>query len=155
MTTSEINFERRREAKPYSHEDRMKKFVESLHREMMSEVELLFLISEKVKKLRHSPSNCKMGLMFLQNNLIDEAIKHFELAIKNDPNYLEAYNNLGLTYIQIGESKKALQIFRLAIEKGNQLPFYNSFFLNTLRNEPHFDEFHPLHLYLEFFQPQV
>jgi Tfp pilus assembly protein PilF len=120
MTTSEINFERRKEAKPYSHEDRMKKFVESLHREMMSEVELLFLISEKVKKLRHSPSNCKMGMMFLQNNLIDEAVKHFELAMKNDPNYLEAYNNLGLTYIQLGESKKALQVFKLAIEKGNQ-----------------------------------
>jgi tetratricopeptide (TPR) repeat protein len=119
MTLSEINFERRKETKSYSHEDRMKKFVESLHREMMTEIELLFLISEKVKKLRHSPSNCKMGLMFLQNNLIDEAIKQFELAIKNDSNYLEAYNNLGLTYIQTGEYKKAIQVFKQAIEKGN------------------------------------
>ena len=44
-TLSEINFERRKEGKSYSYEDRMKKIVESLHREMMTEVELLFLIS--------------------------------------------------------------------------------------------------------------
>jgi len=119
LSTMEVDFERRKDNKTHSIENRLKNIVEKLHQEMMSEIELLFLISEKVKKLRHSPSNCKMGVMFLQNNLIEDAKKQFELAIKNDVEYLEAYNNLGLTYIQTGDYKKAIQIFSKVMEKEN------------------------------------
>jgi len=84
----------------------------------MSEIELLFTIGEKLKKLGHAPSNSKIGLIFLQNNLINDAIDHFKLAIKNDPNFMEAYNNLGLTYIQIGDAKKACQVYASAVQRG-------------------------------------
>lgn len=118
LSTSEVDFERRNKTQRHSIDDRLKTVVESLHQEMMSEIELLFTIGEKVKKLGHAPSNSKIGLIFLQNNLIDDAINHFKLAIKNDANYLEAYNNLGLTYLQIGEAKKATQIYASAVKKG-------------------------------------
>ncbi len=118
LSTSEVDFERRNRSLRHSIDDRLKTVVESLHQEMMSEIELLFTIGEKVKKLGHAPSNSKIGLIFLQNNLIEDATDHFKMAIKNDANYLEAYNNLGLTYLQIGESKKATQIYASAVKKG-------------------------------------
>jgi len=94
--------------------------VESLHEEMISEVELLFKIAEKVSKLKHSPSNVKVGIMFLQNNMIDDAIKQFKKAIDFDPDYAEAYNNLGMTYIEIGEYKKAIKTYELIINRNGQ-----------------------------------
>lgn len=120
ISTSLVDFERRQVSRTHSVEKRLKDIVESLHQEMMAEIELLFLISEKVKKLKHSPSNCKMGIMFLQNNLIEDAIAQFELAIANDPGYLEAYNNLALTYIQTAEYGKAIKILSKVMEKDNR-----------------------------------
>jgi tetratricopeptide (TPR) repeat protein len=128
LSTAEVDFERRNRTTRHSVDERLKSVVESLHQEMMSEIELLFTIGEKLKKLGHAPSNSKIGLIFLQNNLIDDAINHFKLAIKNDPNYLEAYNNLGLTYIQIGEAKKASQIYSTAVQRGTSFTdLHNNF----------------------------
>ncbi len=133
LSTSEVDFERRSISQKHSVGDRLKTVVESLHQEMMSEIELLFTIGDKIKNLGHAPSNSKIGLIFLQNNLIEDAISHFKLAIKNDPNYLDAYNNLGLTYIQIGESKKASQIFASAVKKGtNFTDLHNNYGLALL-----------------------
>ena len=93
-----IEFERRKFDKVHSIENRLKEMVESLHQEMMSEIEIMFLIGDKIKKLKHSPSNTKMGILFQQHNLVDDAVEHFELAIQNDPDYIDAYINLGRTY---------------------------------------------------------
>jgi tetratricopeptide (TPR) repeat protein len=117
LATSTVDFERRKYTKIHTVENRIKSTVEALHQEMMAEIEFIFLIAEKVKKLKHAPSNCKMGIMFLQNNLIDDAIEQFKLAVQNDPDYLNAYNHLGLTYIQMGQYKKAIQVFNRALEK--------------------------------------
>jgi len=118
LSTAEVEFERRNRSQKHSVDTRLKNVVESLHHEMMSEIELLFTIGEKLKKLGHAPSNSKIGLIFLQNNLINDAIDHFKMAIKNDPNFMEAYNNLGLTYIQIGDAKKACQVYASAMQRG-------------------------------------
>ncbi len=118
LSSTEMEFERRNRSQKHSVDTRLKNVVETLHQEMMSEVELLFTIGEKLKKLGHAPSNTKIGLIFLQNNLIEDAINHFKIAIQNDPNFMEAYNNLGLTYIQIGDNKKACQIYASAVQRG-------------------------------------
>ena len=65
--------------------------------------------------------------------MIEDAISHFKLAIKNDPNYLEAFNNLGMTYIQIGEAKKAIQIYASAVTKGAHFTdLHNNYGLSLL-----------------------
>jgi len=120
LSTSEVDFERRKGIRKDNLENRLKNIVESLHQEMISEIELLFKISEKVKKLKHSASNNKIGIIFLQNNLIDDAIEQFRLAIETDPNYLESYNNLGLTYLQTGEYKKAIEVLGRGMERDKQ-----------------------------------
>ncbi len=47
----------------------------------------------------------------------EEAIKSYELAIKYNPNYDIAYNNLGVIYLDdLGRVNRAIELFRKAIE---------------------------------------
>ena len=145
LSTSEVDFERRKGDRKKNIENRLKNVVESLHQEMMTEIELLFKIAEKVKKLKHSPSNNKIGIIFLQNNLIDDAIEQFKLAIESDPNYLESYNNLGMTYIQTGKYKEAIEVFTRGMDRDiNFTDMHNNFGLALMMDknyEKALDEF--------------
>ncbi|MFQ5707241.1 MAG: tetratricopeptide repeat protein [bacterium] len=69
------------------------------HREMTTEMEILYYIAEKVKTVRHAPSANKLGLMFLKKNLVEESIEQFQLALEIDPDYHEVYANLGKALI--------------------------------------------------------
>ena len=133
LSTSEVDYERRKTDRNEAIEDRLRTVVESLHEEMISEIELLFKISEKVNKLKHSPSNLKIGIMFLQNNMIEDAIKQFKKAIEYDPDYTPAYNHLGLTYIKIGEYKKAVETYEAIIHRNGQFTdMFNNYGLALL-----------------------
>ncbi len=133
LSASQIEFERRNRTQKHSVDERLKSVVESLHQEMISEIELLFTIGEKVKKLGHAPSSSKIGLIFLQNNLNEDAITHFKLAIKNDKKFLEAYNNLGLTYLQIGDPRRASQVYATAVQIGSGFTdLHNNYGLSLL-----------------------
>jgi tetratricopeptide (TPR) repeat protein len=133
LSASEVDFERRKGDRKDSIEDRLRTVVESLHEEMISEIELLFKISEKVNKLKHSPSNLKIGIMFLQNNMIEDAIKQFKKAIEYDADYTPAYNHLGLTYIKIGEFKKAIETYEAVIHRNGQFTdMFNNYGLALL-----------------------
>jgi tetratricopeptide (TPR) repeat protein len=105
-----VDFERRRGDRRDSVEDRLKVIVESLHNEMINEIDLLFKISEKVMQIRHCSSHNKIGILFLQNNLVDDATRHFQMAIEINPHNLEGYNNLGQAYIQSGNYQKAIDV---------------------------------------------
>jgi tetratricopeptide (TPR) repeat protein len=118
ITATVVDFERRKGDRRNTVEDRLKVIVESMHNEMMDEIDLLFKISEKVLQIRHCSSHNKIGILFLQNNLTEDAIKHFHLAIEINPHNLEGYNNLGQAYIQSGNYKKAIEILRQGMLKG-------------------------------------
>ena len=120
LSIAEVDYERRADQRDTSMEDRLKSVVGSLHDEMISEVELLFKISEKVDKLQHPPSNVKVGIMFLQNNMLEDAIKQFQKAIEYDPEHIPAYNNLGLAYISIGDYKNAIETYEKIVEGTGQ-----------------------------------
>ena len=119
ITTQTIELERRRSRDEESKEQRIRKIVSELHQETVSEIDLIFQIAEKVKKLRHAPSNIKLGLLFLYNNLLKDAIEQFETALSIDPDSSAALNNLGLAYIQFGQNTKAINYLNQALEKGN------------------------------------
>jgi len=86
-----------------------------IHREMITEMELLYYIADKVKSLKHPVSNNKLGLVFLKRNLIEEAIEQFKLAITREPNFLEAINNLGMAYLLENSYEEALKAFSKGI----------------------------------------
>lgn len=135
-----LEFERRKFDKVHSIENRLKEMVESLHQDMMSEIEIMFLIGEKIKKLKHSPSNTKMGILFQQHNLVDDAVEHFELAIKHDPDYIDGYINLGRTYSLVRDFEKANEIFKQAMEKGKRYADLHNHFGYSLLSENEFQK---------------
>lgn len=86
------------------------------HHDMITDIELLYYIAEKVKTVKHSVSNHKLGKVFLKRNLLSEAIEQFKLANQNQADYLEAINNLGVAYLLARNYSEAIKIFQDGIK---------------------------------------
>jgi tetratricopeptide (TPR) repeat protein len=95
--------------------DAIKNQLSQLHREMMTEIELLYYIADKVRSINHPGSNNKLGLVFIKRNLFEEAIEQFQLAIEKQPDFLEAINNLGLAYLLTRNYSNAISTFTRGI----------------------------------------
>jgi tetratricopeptide (TPR) repeat protein len=139
IATHDLDFERRKLFDENSLEKRIRNIVSSLHQETIDEIELMFQISEKVKFLKHAPSNIKLGLIFLRNNLFADAIEQFETALSIEPDSGEALNNLGLCYIHIGQNGKAIKNLQKALEKGHKFAdVYQNLGLAFLNEKQHY-----------------
>jgi tetratricopeptide (TPR) repeat protein len=68
----------------------------------------------------------KMGMMNLQMARIDASRKDFERAIKFDPNYADAYNNLGAVYYHDHQLKQAIKQYQKAITLNPAFATYHS-----------------------------
>ncbi|MCH7679452.1 tetratricopeptide repeat protein [candidate division KSB1 bacterium] len=84
--------------------------MHEVHQELVTELEVLYYISEKVKTVRHAPSANKLGLLFLQKSLYKEAIDHFNLALEIQPDSPEVYCNLGKTHLIAGDYNDAIAV---------------------------------------------
>jgi len=73
--------------------------LKAVHQEMISEMEMLFFIADKVQQVKHPVSSNKLGLVFLSKNLFDDAIEQFHKAIELDKDYIEAHKNLGMALV--------------------------------------------------------
>lgn len=94
--------------------------VKEVHQELITEMEVLYYINEKVKTVRHAQSANKLGLVFLQKNLYDEAVAQFRLALEIDPTYSEVYANLGKTYLVADAFDAAVEILRKGVEQAQE-----------------------------------
>ena len=79
--------------------DEIQNRMNELHEELITEMEVLYYIYEKVKTVRHATSSNKLGLVFLKKNLFKEAKEQFKLAIDIDPSYAEVFVNLARTLL--------------------------------------------------------
>ncbi len=139
ITLQTVNFERRQARDEQSMEQRVRRIVSDLHQETINEIDLIFQIAGKVKKIRHAPSNIKLGLIFLYNNLIKDAIEQFETALSIDPDSAAALSNLGLAYIQVGNNNKAIQYLKQALSKNkNYADVYHNLGLAYLNEKQHY-----------------
>jgi tetratricopeptide (TPR) repeat protein len=59
-----------------------------------------------------------LGNLHLQSGNTVKALSNYELAIKKFPNFLRAYQNLGIAYVQSGEFDKSLTMLLKAVELG-------------------------------------
>lgn len=91
-------------------QDEIKNRMGEFHQELITEIEVLYYIHEKVKTVRHTPSSNKLGLVFLKKNLLNEAKEQFRLALDIDPNYSEVYVNLGRTLIAEESFDEAIEV---------------------------------------------
>jgi tetratricopeptide (TPR) repeat protein len=60
--------------------------------------ELLFTLGETLQRI---------GVMYMSNKYLDSAIQVFKMVINQQPNSLEAWNNLGICYKEIGKEEEA------------------------------------------------
>lgn len=74
---------------------------------------LAFVNYEKSRRLdpRRSSVHYKMGILFLNKGLQEDALKEFEEILKNDPKYTLAYEGLGQVFFARGDWKKARENF--------------------------------------------
>ena len=59
-----------------------------------------------------------LGNMLLQEDRMEEAISYYQLSIKQFPNFLRAYKNLGLGYLQNQNFEDAISMIVKSIELG-------------------------------------
>jgi len=111
IESNEVNVEKNLPA------ERIGQLMKNTHQSMITEMEILYYISEKVKAVRHAPSANKLGLLFIKRNLPDEAIEQFRLALEIDPFYSEAYVNLGKAYLLTQSFDKAVKVLKQGEEK--------------------------------------
>lgn len=60
--------------------------------------------------------NYNKGVASFKNNDLDNALKFYEKAISIDPNYIDAYDNLGLVFRHQGNLEKAEFYYKKSIE---------------------------------------
>jgi tetratricopeptide (TPR) repeat protein len=66
---------------------------------------------------RQARRRYEAGAGFINQRLYEKAVEQFDLAIKFDPDYAEAYCDRGIARYMMGEHEWALRDFELAIEK--------------------------------------
>ena len=64
----------------------------------------------------YSITNTNRGNEFLAQGKLDEAIRHFRLALEEDPDGAEAHCNLGLAFVSQGKLDEAVEHYRRAVE---------------------------------------
>jgi tetratricopeptide (TPR) repeat protein len=78
---------------------------------------------EAIDMYRQGPNTAvlanKIGIAFHQLLLLDTAKKQYERAIKLDPKYPEAINNLGTIYYAQKNYKRAIKYYKRALKCGN------------------------------------
>src|SRR5262245_3708746 len=79
---------------------------------------LLGLVSAPVRadEKNDAKEQVKFGIKVAQLGLWREALAHWERAIKLDPTYAPAYNNLAIGYEQQGDFEKARNAYQKALE---------------------------------------
>lgn len=92
------------------------KKLKVIHQEMISEIELLYYIAEKVKQVQHPLSCTKLGLVFLDKNLVDDAVVFLRLATELDQSSAEAYSNLGYALLRRQDFAGAEEVLRRGVE---------------------------------------
>ncbi|MCK5146080.1 hypothetical protein KAR48_04950 [bacterium] len=80
----------------------------NFHQLHISEIEMLYQISVRIKTVRHAPSLLALGRSFLKWRLLDEALSELELAIIIDPNSTEILCSLSEAYRLRGGLKEAI-----------------------------------------------
>jgi tetratricopeptide (TPR) repeat protein len=63
----------------------------------------------------HVEANFKVGLICLNNNMIKEAIRYFEVARANGPENVRVLMQLAVAYEKLGDKAAALQAYKAIV----------------------------------------
>jgi tetratricopeptide (TPR) repeat protein len=127
------------------------------HRETIEELELLFNVHQRLKKLKDASAHSRLGKVFYSKNIYDMAIDNFEKALELEPSMLISLKFLGAVYIKAEHYTKAKKIFEKALKLNPEYPDIlngigvvftklkkyetaKNFFQKSLRIKPNFSE---------------
>lgn len=68
------------------------------------------------------PVRSALAALYIRAKRIPEARAHLEIAVQQNPNPADDYNNLGVCHMMAGEYRLAAQAFRTALEMGSAAP---------------------------------
>ena len=60
-------------------------------------------------------AHTNLGSTYAAQNDIQQAIVHYEQAIRVDPNYVDAHNNLGTMHARLGNLASAIRQYQLVL----------------------------------------
>ena len=92
------------------------KQVQAVHQETIAEMETLFLIAQKVKQVKHAPSCFKLGAVFLEKNLLEDAIESLQLALQIAPDTAEAHTHLAVVHFRQNNLSAAAEAMRQSLK---------------------------------------
>ena len=90
--------------------------LQAFHLDTTAEMKLLFQISEKVRRAKHPPSCLRLGAVFLEKNLPDEALAVLQLALELAPHLPEVPQGLGRVFLRQKEFAAAEEMFRRGLQ---------------------------------------
>lgn len=96
------------------------------HMEMAEKLEVLFTISHKIEKKGIYQAHYQLAVIFLNLHFLEEAEKHFKLAIKEKTDFLRAHFGLSVIYLMREEYKNVLIILNNLRDISNQFPDYHN-----------------------------
>jgi len=127
LISREYQFDLRSETRKIDY-DFLHSVTEEFHHSVIDELEALYHIEERLERYRHPKSHYYLGVLFLQRNLYDEAIRQFKIAIEQDANYVKAYLGLGIGYLKSRRFNEALETFRKAYSMSEKYPDFLNYY---------------------------
>lgn len=121
LTAKEYSMELRSETRQINYEF-LNNVTQNFHDSVVDEIQALYRIQEKLDRYKHPISRYHLGSLFIKRNLYKEAIQQFTKAIQQDPEFVRAFNGLGISLLKAKEFGKALQTFQKALNFGEKYP---------------------------------
>jgi tetratricopeptide (TPR) repeat protein len=103
-------------------EDYVKSVTLDLHRKMMDEIEVLFIVKNKLEKISDPQPHYRLGKLFLNRQFFPEAIQCFKRALVHDPNLIRAQKRLAVAYLQSKKYEEAQKVCNSALEQHPDFP---------------------------------
>lgn len=73
----------------------------------------------KEKDIEKALSYFNKAKNYQNENAVDKAVTNYKLAIKSNPDFLEAYGNLGIIYAEKGDYKKSTNVLKKYLKLAN------------------------------------
>ncbi|GAB4179164.1 MAG: hypothetical protein Kow00108_15110 [Calditrichia bacterium] len=112
ITKRELPYDVRLDSKQKIQYDYLSEMTRQFHLTIADRLEALFSISAKLEKKGTVQAHYQLGVIFLNLSFLDEAEKHFKLAIQSQTDYIRAHFGLAIIKLRKKLYKDALLILR-------------------------------------------
>lgn len=99
-----------------SSSDSLSKKLKALHLEMISEMELLFFMAEKVRRAKHAASCLRLAQIFIEKNLAADALAILRMAHELAPDMPETFLYRGIAFLRQNDLAQAEEVLRRGLQ---------------------------------------